>query len=183
MDITGAPGDCARGKDIDGDADTEVGLWKLRLSCPRPSAFDSRDICSSIGSVTLEDGRTALDVSTPGERKKVWKILADAIGDSQILGFKLASQVSIESYIQSQTWFTTFTSNSGRQPGDYAKFCSGGIVSMEESGLNQFDSALVIRAAIEQLPQLAPVRSAFTSTKAGKMCVTELADASVTIRQ
>jgi hypothetical protein len=178
---------CARGTDIDGGSDTEVGQWALSLACPRPSVFDSRDICSSIGAVALDKKRaTALDVSTPNQRKQIWEVLAPAISDAQVLGFKLSSQVTIEDFIQSQSWFTAFTSKGTKTPNDYSKFCSGGIVSMENSGLNHFDAALVIRAAVEQLPQLAQVREQFTSakhTKDAKECVNNLADMGITVRR
>ena len=38
-----------------------------------------------------------------------YAIVASSVSDAQVLGFGLSSQVSVANFVQSQTWFTTFT--------------------------------------------------------------------------
>lgn len=162
---------CASDEDIYGGRDMPLGPWSLHLSCPRYSVFSPADICDQSG------GPSELTLSRK-DREKEQKKIAENVSDTQILSFYLSSQVSIQSFVQSQAWFTSFTSQKAKQ--DYDAFCASGITSMEMSGLNNFDAALVIRAVVDQLPQLSSIRSAFTSKAKG--CGKQLAAVGVSFQ-
>ncbi|HEX5184959.1 MAG TPA: hypothetical protein VFW19_17610 [Allosphingosinicella sp.] len=152
-------GVCASEPDFHNDQDMLVGKWTLTLSCPRLSAFDVRDICSPLSNarerVAPAADRAAIDLSDPANRAAAFRIVADSVSDAQILGFGLASQIDVATYVQSQPWFTTFAGKSDRQAQDYHDFCYGSVVGLESTGLSRFDSILVLRAMIHQLPQIA----------------------------
>jgi hypothetical protein len=50
---------------------------------------------------------------------------------------------------------------------------------LELEGVSAFDSALVLRAMIEQLPQIVPLNSKFTLSSDGAICVTKMTAAGV----
>ena len=163
-------GRCASDVDLDGHTNTPVGIWFMRLACPRPSAFDPRDICSAIGSSTLTDDKV-VDVSTAAKLQAVNKIIADQANDAQVLKFGLSSQVDVRTFVQSQQWFTTFVGVKTKAASDFDNFCSGGIGNLEENGLSKLDAAIVIRAAVRQMPQLADAKADFAAAKNGANCV------------
>ena len=173
-----ATGNCAANPDTDGGTDMPVGTWQLQLACPRISAFDPRDVCdvdSKTGALTLED------ISTPTKLQALQASAANTVSDAQVLGFNLSSQVNILTFVQSQSWFTTFMGVTGtKQAKNYDDFCNGALVGMEMNGLNKFDAALVIRAIANQMPQLTAVKAAF-ATSDGANCKKLLSDAGVTV--
>jgi hypothetical protein len=150
---------CAAEADFHNDQDLLVGKWALALACPRLSAFDVRDICGTLagGADQLEVAARdrPIDLSDPAKRARAFRIIAGSVSDAQILNFSLASQVTVANFVQSQDWFTAFAGAKTRQAQDYRNFCYGGMVGMEAVGLSRFDSALVLRAIIHQLPQVA----------------------------
>ncbi|HEY1604584.1 MAG TPA: hypothetical protein VGF77_03195 [Allosphingosinicella sp.] len=152
-------GVCASEPDFHNDQDMLVGQWTLTLSCPRLSAFDVRDICSPLSNgkeqIAPSADREAIDLSNPANRAAAFRIVADAASDAQILGFGLASQINVATYVQSQPWFTSFAGKTDRHAQDYHDFCYGSVVGLESAGLSRFDSMLVLRAMIHQLPQIA----------------------------
>lgn len=156
----GAQKGCAPERDLNKEYDVPVGHWRLELSCPRLSAFDSRDICHELSDGThrirIDSERGTIPVATPPERAAAYAIIASAVSDAQVLSFGLSSQISVANFVQSQTWFTTFTTTTthAKAAQDYRNFCYGGVVGMEGVGLSRFDSALVVRAMIHQLPQV-----------------------------
>jgi len=170
-------GNCARSIDLDGGYDIPVGAWTIRLACPHVSAFSSRDICEH--PVQSSPSMPA----TPEELAKVVKqrqaqVLTTA-SDAQVLQFNLSSQIDIQTFVQSQGWYTRFTTTktTARTKADYVSFCSGAILGMEASGLNQFDSALALRAMVRQIPAVAALRENFAAGTTGAGCVEQFNDA------
>jgi hypothetical protein len=180
--IAPANGNCAKSIDLDGGYNIPVGVWTVKLACPHVSAFSSRGIC---------DGKyPKAPVTADGFAKTVKADRAQvltAANDAQILQFNLSSQVSIQTFVQSQGWFTTFTAakttaktksgTTDKSSDDYVAFCAGAILGLETSGLNQFDSALTLRAMIHQIPALAALRDSFAAGKNGASCVKQFQDA------
>jgi hypothetical protein len=171
-------GNCAANPDIDGGKDLPVGAWQLRLTCPRLSAFNPRDICivdAASGALTLED------ISTSAKLLALQTSTAATVSDAQVLAFNLSSQVNIQTFVQSQAWFTTFTGIScARKAVDFDNFCGGALVGLEMSGLNKFDAALVVRAIANQMPQLTTLKAAF-ATSDGANCKGLLSGAGVAL--
>jgi hypothetical protein len=184
-DGTTVPGNCAKDNDIDGAANLPIGSWQLKLTCPRLSVFDARSICAkwNTPSTTPWDSlpRTGgmLDLTTSDKRTAAGKVIADSVRDSQVLGFKLASQTTIQTFVQSQDWYTTFVGNSAnKQRTDYEKFCAGALNGMEMSGFSKLDAALAIRAMTRQMPQLAAYRTEFAKGMSGGSCFDEFSSIS-----
>jgi hypothetical protein len=180
---------CGSNPDIDGQLDVNVGQWQMKLACPRPSVFDARDICSRIGDAALDApkpddmAKTFIDISSDTTRKKVYKKIASNVQNSQVMNFELSSGSSILAFVPAQTWYSTFIGLDQVKKDEpaFTEFCAGAMSGLEAVGLNQLDSALVIRAAIEQLPKLAVQKAAFTSSGNGRNCVQMLGAVGVTI--
>jgi hypothetical protein len=177
--VTAQNGNCAKSIDLDGGYNIPVGVWTIRLACPHVSAFSSRDICNG----ATPGQKPPAPPATPEEFAKVTKadqmqVLTTA-SDAQILQFNLSSQINIQTFVQSQGWYTGFTSakTTARTSPDYAAFCSGAILGMEAGGLNQFDSALALRAVIRQIPAVAALRENFAAGKTGAGCIKQFQDA------
>jgi hypothetical protein len=121
-----------------------------------------------------------VDLSTPAKRAGAHQIVANAVSDGTVLEFNLSSQVTVQSFVQSQAWFTGFSGPGTKAKDDFDKFCSGGMVGMEMAGFSKLDAALVLRAIVNQMPQLAILRDDFHNAK-GATCVAMLAQAGVTL--
>jgi hypothetical protein len=169
---------CAKSTDIDGGVNAMVGQWELMLACPRLSVFDARDICSPIGDESVADLQAGID--TPDGRAKPEAVIALSVSDTQILGFNLSSQVTVQSFILAQTWYSDFIAIEAdkKTDSDYVNFCAGGAVGLENNGLNAFDAALAIRAATRQLPKLIAA-GPFAAGGRGATCATFFAHSGV----
>ncbi len=163
---------CGSEGDLKGVVDQPVGTWRLFFACPRLSVFDSKDIC--------DDTPTGLDESLwqAGATKLAAEraLIARTVSDAQILSFNLSSETTVQAYVLAQPWFTSFVALSTRKPADYASFCASGLVALEANGLNTLDAALVIRAMIERLPQMAALHPDFATGDAGSGCRAMIGD-------
>jgi hypothetical protein len=161
-------GSCGVHTDLDAGYDQLVGKWHLKLACPRVSAFSSRDL-------DCQAETFSASFATKVEETRAQAVAK--VSDAQVLQFNLSSQTDVQTFVKSQSWFTTFiatktTSNTDKTAADYSAFCSGAMVGLEANGLNQFDSALVLRAMVRQMPQISSLRPNFTLDGNGKDCVT-----------
>ncbi len=145
--VTGtSPGWLTRtGDDASGVTDRRVGQWAISFRCPRPSAFDSADICG--------DGSRP-PIATRSDRKALEDQIVAAVPDETALGFMLSSQVTVQQFIQTQSAFTTFVQKTTKQPEDDDAFCMAIVSDLSGSGLNGLDTALVVRAMIDRMPGL-----------------------------
>lgn len=153
---------CSNRPDVDGHGDTTVGLWHLTLACPRVSIYDARTICR------LTDPMDFLDDNAIQSQKSD---IASQVTDAAILAFQLTNQITVRDFVKGQDWFSTFIGLKAPKDTDYETFCHSFQMGLEAQGLNGFDSALVLRAAIRSLPQLTLTRSEFARGKAGAKCV------------
>jgi|GEM_PF-1967615 len=145
--VTGtSPGWLTRtGDDTEAATDMRVGQWAISFRCPRPSAFDSADICGD---------RSHSPVATKADRKALEDEIVAAVPDDIALGFMLSSQVTVQQFIQTQSAFTTFVQKTTKQPEDDDAFCMAIVSDLSSSGLNGLDTALVVRAMIDRMPGL-----------------------------
>jgi hypothetical protein len=185
---------CPDGKDLNQNPDIQVGGgWTLRLACPRPSAFHSRDICNLRSSTNTGNAKEADksdgssddgssdndDIASHTKLESARQEIANAVSDGQILSFRLSSQVTIQSFVQAQDWYTAFISeppndsSSTASKNSITTFCAAAVVGMEQQGLNGFDSALVVRAMFRQLPKITIYSAAYRGD-AGAPCQTML---------
>lgn len=171
---------CGVRPDTVGGSDTRVGAWRLSLACPRLSAFDPRDICNDLGSLTVGPGKNGTIPLTSAGLRIAHTYLASEISDVEVLQFMLSSQVTIQDFVQSQNWFTTFVrKGAAASAGDYTDFCSNAILSLYAAGLNKFDAALALRAVIDRVPGIVENATAFQSK--GTTCLGLLADTNVSL--
>jgi hypothetical protein len=126
--------------------DFGVGLWHVRLTCPRPSIFDVENLCSA-------DQRT-FNGSVAAINSIKTNIVA-RLTASQILQTKLSSQVTVRDFILTQEFYTKFLAKEQKAPKDTEAFCLDTIGALYEVGLNDFDAALVLRAISLKLSGIA----------------------------
>jgi hypothetical protein len=179
---------CGVNEDLDGQKNIPVGLWVLGLSCPRLSAFDPRDICggllpkepASIDEVTQQFVPARIDL-TPESRVAANRVIASSVSDAQILSFNMSSQVSVLDFVRKAQWFSDFNkAGKSGTGGDYAKFCLGAVTDLEQNGFSTFDSALVVRAMVNRIPEVAAGESEFRTGKLGATCREMMAGSGVT---
>ncbi len=166
--VSGAGQGCGAARDIDRGYDTPVGGWSLKLTCPRPSVFDARDICHPIGAAAPVG--QVIDWSLAANRAAVQAAIAGAASDAEILSFPLSSQTDVQTFVQSQPWYAGFISTAAPAAADYTAFCAGAITGMEHSSLNSLDAALVLRAVIDQMPKVTARKAGFTAAATGQAC-------------
>jgi hypothetical protein len=160
--VSKSNGYCGNLMDLDGKKNTPIGIWSMTIECPRISAFDPRSICNKIGNVDVDESSKMIDLSDAGKVKKVKNDIAKSVSDSSILQFNLSSQISVQSFIQIQSWYNSFIGKSDTKTKyDYAEFCSNVVASMETAGLSKFDAELVYRAMVRQMPQLTLLKADF----------------------
>ena len=145
---------------VEGDRSTAgddalVGSWSIRISCPRPSIFDPRDLCAHGVGAPFDTA------ALPGLKKL---ILASA-SPSQILQTHLSSQVTIEAFVQSQSWYSTFLQRTHKVAKDTHDLCASALTSLYAVGLSDFDAALVLRAMGRQMPGFADLDPAVALPK------------------
>lgn len=165
---------CGQKADLDKNYDIPVGVWQLRLACPRFSVFDARDLCHAIGAVSPRPAGSVIDITDASNVVAIKHTLAGAAQDAEILSFKLSSQTDVQTFVQAQAWYSTFiTAPSGggsKTAADYADFCNGAVQGLEANGLSQFDAALVLRAMIDQMPKVAAHKADFANPATGAAC-------------
>ena len=144
-------------------ADKDIGVWHIRLSCPRPSYFDPRDLCDH------EDGAPERSRFEPGRVAQLQADIAVRVSDSSILEEYLSSQVTIQAFIQTQSWYTAYIGKADRKPADAPAFCTNVLSTLYAAGLNRFDASLVLRAMADQMPGVAtlPKDVAVTAANCG----------------
>jgi hypothetical protein len=183
---------CGQNLDLDNGYNIPVGVWQLRLACPRYSVFDARDLCHPIGTVkppeTTAPGSTVIDLSDAANNvPTIRKTLASAAQDAEILSFKLSSQTDVQTFVQAQAWYSTFiaaaaTSGGAKAANDWTDFCNGAVQGLEANGLSQFDSILVLRAMIDQMPKIAAHKSDVASGSSGAACTEILSAANTAVQ-
>ena len=144
-------------------ADKDIGVWRIRLACPRPSYFDPRDLCRYV------DGDPDLTEFRPGDLDALEAAIVARVSDSSILEESLSAQITIQTFIQTQTWYTAFLGKADRKPADTAAFCTNALSTLYAAGLNRFDASLVLRAMADQMPGVAtlPRDVAITAANCG----------------
>jgi hypothetical protein len=138
-------------------ADKDIGVWHIRLSCPRPSYFDPRDLCAY-----EPDGTRFL----PGRLGELQDDIARRVSDSSILEEQLSAQITIQSFIQTQSWYTAFLGNGAKTPADARAFCTDALSALYAAGLNRFDASLALRAMADQMPGIATLKPDVALTNA-----------------
>ena len=133
-------------------ADKDIGAWHIRLSCPRPSYFDPRDLCSHV------DGDPDGARFHPERLAELQADIARQASDSSILEESLSAQVTIQAFIQTQSWFTAFLGKKDRTSDDTRAFCTNALSTLYAAGLNRFDASLVLRAMAGQMPGIATLK-------------------------
>jgi len=182
--VTTAP--CGTQVDMDGAYNVPVGVWQLRLACPRFSVFDARDLCHQIGTIASPPAGGVIDLSVAANVTSIKTTLAGSAQDAEILSFKLSSQTDVQTFVQAQAWYSTFiTAPSGggaKGAADYTDFCTGAVQGLEANGLSQFDSALVLRAMIDQMPKVAAQKAGFNAAATNVGCKPILDAAQTTVQ-
>ena len=125
--------------------DKNIGTWHIKLTCPRPSVFDARDLCG------LNEGRISFDITKLPALKNTIK---DSVSVSKILQTNLSSGTTIQAFIQTQSAYTTFLQKLSKLPSDTKEFCASTMSALYAAGLNQFDTALVVWAMGQNMPGL-----------------------------
>ncbi len=136
----------------DSHPDSDIGSWLVTLRCPRVSIFDARDICTGFPGVLGQtsddvDARLTINRDKLGAAKAE---VAKQAPDGRILHQALSSQVTVADFVKTQSWYTTFI-NGKKTDDDVLAFCANLLDAMGATGLNSLDSALVLRAAADQL--------------------------------
>jgi hypothetical protein len=132
-----------RGDDspINPSGDLQIGTWKVRITCPKPSLFSEQDLC---------DLKKGFEIY---KRHDVEKHIWDTATSSQVLQTYLSSQVTVQAFIQTQSWYTSYLQiKSPLKDTDVQAMCSNAIISLYAVGLNQFDAKLVVKEMGEQMP-------------------------------
>lgn len=160
---------CPTDIDVDGGRDSLVGSWHLTFACPRLSVFDEKDICTSNES-SIDPNVYPDPTKLMGQRQAI----ARRVSDAQIMSFPLSTQTTVQAYVLSQPWFTSFVAISSKKAPDYATFCASAIGALEISGLNTLDSSLVLRAMIRLAPQLQPLGTEFARGGKGETCLRQI---------
>jgi hypothetical protein len=117
-------------KDVDPDTNKEsrqdkvVAAWHIRLSCPRPSYFDPRDLCAYDG-----NGGVRFN-NSPDQIKSLKTQIATAASASTILREPLSAQFTVMAFVQTQPWFTDFLQKSKKQAADTRLFCANAMTSL-----------------------------------------------------
>lgn len=141
--------------------DLTVGKWTVSLRCPRPSAFSERNVCAkalaankaAIPPVGTVD-RGGLDDADFAELYRL--IAADTkLHPSSILNTILTGDTTIRTFINTATWHDGYIKRQKREKEDHVDFCKNLMAAISTQGFNDFDSVLVLRAAIENMPSLA----------------------------
>lgn len=127
--------------------DKTIETWHIRFSCPRPSIFHSADLCTDRG----------LDLA--GLNAKKAKI-AQEVAPAGILQTHLSSQQTVQSFVQTQSWYTKFLEIKAKKPADTKGFCIDAAAALYAAGLTDFDAALVVRAMGEKMPGIATLDKA-----------------------
>ena len=141
-------------------ADKDIGVWHIRLACPRPSYFDPRDLCVYAPD-TPEDMRFL-----PGRLGELQDDIARRVSDSSILEESLSAQITIQTFIQTQSWYTAFLGNAAKTPADTRAFCTNALSALYAAGLNRFDASLALRAMADQMPGIATLKPDVALTNA-----------------
>ncbi|MBV9694924.1 MAG: hypothetical protein JO261_14600, partial [Alphaproteobacteria bacterium] len=79
-----------------------------------------------------------------------------------ILQYALSSQTTVQSFVQSQSWYTAYVNSSTKNEDAMASFCGNamsGTTSLPANGLSDFDAALVLRAIIDTAPGIVQHRN------------------------
>ncbi|MBV8978497.1 MAG: hypothetical protein JOZ13_14085 [Alphaproteobacteria bacterium] len=131
--------------------DVQVGTWILIMRCPQVSAFDSQNVCKHSDQVMSDT-----------EIKAAQKAVADRVSNGFILQYALSSQTTVQSFVQSQSWYTAYVNSSTKNEDAMASFCGNamsGTTSLPANGLSDFDAALVLRAIIDTAPGIVQHRN------------------------
>ena len=168
-------------------SDTLVGRWAISIACPRLSIFSEKDVCTPVPADPADLTKPLFKIipdlfgSDGRIRISAEKTLADQIRNEDILTFHLTSQTTIQAYVLAQQWFTSFAAKSAPNAVDFASFCSDAPLALRNSGVSTFDAHLVLRAMIEELPQLVKFRNQFEPGKPGAACLGALSRTGVSI--
>lgn len=127
-------------------ADKPIGVWRIRLACPRPSYFDPRDLCSYV------EGTSGPTSFHPEGLPALKADIAGHASDASILQESLSSQVTIQDFVKTQSWYTAFLANNAKKPSDTQSFCADTLTTLYATGLSRFDASLVLRAMARQMP-------------------------------
>jgi hypothetical protein len=127
-----------------------VGFWKVYLSCPQPSVFSDVTTCDKERSV--EELRAQIQKSvTPG----------------QVLGWRFKDKKTVADLVAAQPSYTELikAGDKAKEDEHFVKFCSGILNEFYRLGFNEFDAALVVRAARDGMGPLVK----FKPEKLGKV--------------
>ncbi len=95
-------------------ADKDIGVWHIRLACPRPSYFDPRDLCR------YADGNPDQTRFAPDALDELEADIVTRVSDSSILEESLSAQITIQTFIQTQAWYTGLPRQGGQEAGRHA---------------------------------------------------------------
>ena len=140
------------------ETDSNVGTWHIRLTCPRPSYFDTVDVCSYTTNATGAV-KITLDAAKLPETLRALKVRISNIPSSQVLQAQLSSQITVEQFVQTQSWYTAFLQTPPKSSDDTKTFCAQAMTSLYAVGLNQFDAALVLKAMATSMPGIVTLKS------------------------
>jgi hypothetical protein len=154
-------GDSGSASGVVDKRDKYVGTWRIKLTCPRVSYFDTRDVCS-FGVDPSKMDPLAFSAKIDELKAKI----VERVDPEAVLQEPLSSQVSVQSFVQTQSWYTDFLSNisnetsvaGGSKPGEdktgtaTQKFCANVMSALYSAGLSRFDASLVLRAMSQQMP-------------------------------
>ncbi|WP_298337254.1 hypothetical protein [uncultured Erythrobacter sp.] len=126
-----------------------LSYW-LSLACPRTSMFSTRDLCTQGSSTDPTTG--------------------------SILAFEMAANKTVQQFINDQQWYKDFLASDDFRDNPAAdtdaeeardatllRFCRSIANGVFEAGFNDTDTRLIVAAAIDGMPELAPVSDAMSS--------------------
>jgi hypothetical protein len=153
-----------------GETPTVVsGVWRIALACPRPSAFDTRNICDkwSYTNVTRGPERESAkdkppgDDSQPGVRGETFKIVVkdilSRVTPEQILGYKIDDNQTVQNWVVSQKWFAPamkLLAQDGVKAIDAGAFCSTMTTDLYQQGFTTLDAGLILWAFVQADPNV-----------------------------
>ena len=134
--------------------DKSIGNWVIKLACPRPSIFDPRDLCVS-GGPYAGGGTDWDDRKIQGNTDFVQFGITSYLRNnaSVILQTRLSSQVTVQDFVQTETWYTKYVQLGNQVGADATKaMCADALSALYAQGLNEFDSELVLFAMEDKMP-------------------------------